>query len=128
MPAATATSLLQQALSLDAAGDESAAIPLYRRAIAKGLSKENLHTALIGLGSSLRTVGETQSALRTLRRARKLFPRDAAITLFIALAHADARQERFALRQLADCLLNESSSPRLTPYRRVLARKFHALR
>jgi len=124
----SATTLLQQALTLDANSHEQKAIPLYRRAISLGLSNKDLHTALICLGSSLRTIGQAHAAIRTLQKARKLFPSDPAITLFLALAHYDARQPDLAIRQLADTLLKESKHPSLAPYRPVLKRKYHALR
>ena len=119
---------LKEAMSLDAAGREKQAIPLYRLALARGLANENLHTALIGLGSSLRTVGKTAAAIATLRKARRLFPRDLVVIMFLALAHYDAGQRDLVIRQLGDALLNESKQPRLADYRRVLARKYHALR
>jgi len=124
----SALAALKEALSLDAAGHEKQAIPLYRLALARGLANEDLHTALVGLGSSLRTAGQTSAAITTLRKARKLFPRDIVVMMFLALAHYDAGQRDLVIRQLADALLNESTQPRLAPYRRVLARKFHALR
>jgi cyanophycin synthetase len=124
----SALAALKKAISLDAAGREKRAIPLYRLALARGLANEDLHTALIGLGSSLRTVGKTAAAITSLRKARRLFPRDLVVILFLALAHYDAGQRDLVIRQLGDALLNESKQPRLADYRRVLARKYHALR
>lgn len=124
----SALAALTEALSLDAAGCEKQAIPLYRLALARGLANEDLHTALIGLGSSLRTVGKTAAAISTLRKARRLFPRDVVVIMFLALAHYDAGQRDLAIRQLGDALLKESKQPRLAGYRRVLGRKYHALR
>jgi Flp pilus assembly protein TadD len=124
----SALEILSEALVLDAASRESEAIPLYRMAIARGLAKKDLHTALVCLGSSLRTVGQTRAAIVTLRKARRLFPGDITVIMFQALAHYDAGQRDLAIRQLGNALLNESMQPRLAGYRRVLARKFHALR
>jgi cyanophycin synthetase len=124
----SALAALTDALSLDAAGREKQAIPLYRLALARGLANEDLHTALIGLGSSLRTVGNTPAAITILRKARRLFPRDPVVVMFLALAHYDAGRRDLVIRQLGDALLKESTQPRLTRYRRVLARKYHALR
>src|SRR5262245_57823016 len=126
--ATSAVTKLNEALALDAAGREGEAIPLYRRAIALGLKKQDLHTALVCLGSSLRTIGQTRESIRVLQKARLLFPRDVVVTLFLALAHYDAGQQSLVIRQLADALLKESKQPGLEPYRRALARKYHALR
>jgi len=124
----SALAALTKAISLDAAGREKEAIPLYRLAVTLGLANEDLHSALIGLGSSLRTVGKTAAAITTLRKARRLFPGDLVVVMFLALAHYDVGQRNLVIRQLGDALLKESKQPRLTPYRRVLARKYHALR
>lgn len=127
-PSAQARSALKEAVAHDAAGRERKAIPLYRRAVAGGLGERDLHAALIGLGSSLRTTGQTRSAIATLRKARRLFPRDVTVMLFLALAHCDAGQRDLAIRQLGDALLKESKQPRLAAYRQTLSRKYHALR
>jgi predicted Zn-dependent protease len=124
----SARAALTEAISLDAAGCEKKAIPLYRLALARGLANEDLHTALIGLGSSLRTVGKTSAAITTLRKARRLFPGDLVVIMFLALAHYNAGQRDLGIRQLGDALLKESTQPRLKSYRRVLARKYHGLR
>jgi cyanophycin synthetase len=124
----SAQAALAEALSVDAAGHEKQAIPLYRQALASGLAGDDLHTALVGLGSSLCTVGKTQAAITTLRKARRLFPSDIVVIMFLALAHYDAGQRDLVIRQLGNALVNESTQPRLKRYRRVLARKYHALR
>jgi cyanophycin synthetase len=124
----SAGAALAKALALDAAGREKQAIPLYRLALDGGLANEDLHAALIGLGSSLRSTGHTAAAIKTLRQARRLFPRDLVVIMFLALAHYDAGQRDLVIRQLGDALLNESPQPRLRRYRRVLARKYRALR
>jgi Flp pilus assembly protein TadD len=123
-----AGTLLLNALRLDAAGREKEAIPIYRRAIALGLAQRELHTTLVCLGSSLTTTGQTGQAIRTLQRARRLFPRDPTVILFLALAHAHHGQQRLALRQLGDVLLKTSTDPVLREYRTALQRKYHALR
>ena len=120
--------LLDQALALDAGGREAEAIPLYRRAIARGLSGEKLHTALVCLGSSLRTVGQAHQAVRVLQRARKVFPGDVPVILFLALAHWDNGQRELAIRQLGDALIKESKQRRLASFRGVLGRKYHRIR
>ncbi len=120
--------LLKEALRLDGAGREKEAIPIYRRAITLGLAHRELHTAIVCLGSSLTTTGQTAQAIRTLQRARRLFPRDPTVILFLALAHARHGQERLALRQLGDALLKTSTDPLLRDYLKPLKRKFHALR
>ena len=42
---------LGKAIALDTAGQERLAVPMYRRALSIGLSGDDLHAALVGLGS-----------------------------------------------------------------------------
>src|SRR5690349_25092414 len=52
----------------DNLGLEREAVPFYVRAIELGLSGEDLEGALLGLGSTYRTLGAYQQAAETLRR------------------------------------------------------------
>ena len=51
----------------DRRGEEAEAIPFYRRALALGLDGENRKGALLGLGSSLRNVGQAAEAVELLQ-------------------------------------------------------------
>jgi tetratricopeptide (TPR) repeat protein len=92
----------------DFLGLESAAIPLYKRALAGGLSGDRRPRAIIQLASSLRNVGETRAAIDLLED----FPSDdvtgAAAHAFLALAlYDDGRPDaalRVALRAIAPTL------------------------
>lgn len=120
--------MLRQAIARDAAAKAREAIPLYRRAISQGLKPNELHAAMVGLGSSLRTTGQIAAALRVLQKASRLFLNDPTVTLFLAMTHRDAGQGDLALRQLADLVLKESRNPVLKGYRKTLQRRYHALR
>ena len=48
----------QCAWSFDVLGEEAKAVPYYEKAISLGLEDENLEGALLGLGSTYRTLGE----------------------------------------------------------------------
>ncbi|HVS72899.1 MAG TPA: tetratricopeptide repeat protein [Phycisphaerae bacterium] len=128
MGAVTAEELLEEAVGLDGRGREGEAIGVYRRAIAEGLKGERLHAALVGLGSSLRTVGDARGAVRVLDKARREFPGDPVVMMFLALAHWDAGERALAVRQLGDLVLKESRDRRLAGYRGVLGGKFHLVR
>lgn len=123
-----ATDILESAFALDRAGKERQAIPFYRQALRMGLSQSQTRDALTCLGSSLETVGELRAAIQVLQRARRMFPQDEVVTLFLALAHARAGQWDLACRQLADRLMKLSSDREILVYRPVLSRKYHALR
>ncbi len=124
----TSTEWLKGAFAHDRAGRESEAIPLYRKALSSGgLTRAQLRDTLICLGSSYSTVGQSGGALRCLNRARKLFPEDPVIELFLALVLARSESSIRAVRILGAALLRESRHTGLRKYRRVLARKYRGL-
>ncbi|MGA3066070.1 MAG: tetratricopeptide repeat protein [Tepidisphaeraceae bacterium] len=118
---------LESAFALDRLGREDEAIPLYEQAIRLGLDGSALRDALICLGSSLRTVGRAREALRRFQQARRRFPRDVVVELFLALGYHDTRQPTDALRLTALACLRESGDSGLAPFRDVLKRKFRTL-
>ena len=59
----------QLAWCCDAAGEEAAAVPFYKRALALGLAGEERSGALLGLGSTYRALGRYADAERTLALA-----------------------------------------------------------
>jgi Flp pilus assembly protein TadD len=122
------SALLESAFDLDRRGKEAHAIPLYRQAIRAGLHGESLRDAMVCLGSSLRTVGQLTAARRILLKARKQFPGDPVVVLFLALVEHDAGHIPLALRQVAHLYLSTSTNPDVAKYRAVLGRKFHAAR
>jgi tetratricopeptide (TPR) repeat protein len=118
---------LESAQALDRLGREEQAIPFYERAIRLGLSGSALRDALICLGSSLRTVGRVQEAVRRFQQAKRRFPDDVVVELFLALGYHDAAQATEALRLTALACLRESGNRNLKPFRSVLRRKFRSL-
>lgn len=60
----------ERAGARDFLGLEIEAIPLYREALARGLSAPERLQCLVQLGSSLRNVGDTEAAVQVLRTAR----------------------------------------------------------
>jgi hypothetical protein len=123
-----AMAALKSASALDARGGEVEAIPLYLRAIRLGLKGEELRDAMVCLGSSLRTVGKIAAARRILLAARRRFPGDPVVILFLALVEYDAGNLSLVIRQLGYLCTEKPSDPGVAKYRAVLRRKFHALR
>jgi tetratricopeptide (TPR) repeat protein len=111
--------LFERAAARDSTGQPDLAVPLYRRALERGLSGERRRRAVIQMSSSLRNLGHPQEAVALLE-AELQNDRDhltGAVRSFLALALVDAGREReavsVALTALADYL------PR---YNRSLAR------
>ena len=92
----------------DFLGREAEAIPLYRGALAAGLSGDRRPQAVIQLASSLRNVGEPAAAIELLEDHAPDAVTGAASQAFLALALRDAGRTdealRVALRALAPTL------------------------
>ena len=64
----------QCAWSLDLLGEESKAVPFYENAIKLGLSSKELEGALLGLGSTYRSLGEYEKSKNTFLKGIESFP------------------------------------------------------
>ena len=107
----------ERAAAHDRAGREAAAIPEYEQALRLGLPEHVRRRALLGLGSSLRNVGRHDDAVAVLDEACALFPADAALRSFRALALASAGR---CDRGLGDVLLLVADEVELGGYERAL--------
>jgi 8-oxo-dGTP pyrophosphatase MutT (NUDIX family) len=110
-----ADALFARAGDFDAAGDERAAVPLYREALAAGLSGESRVRAVIQLASSLRVLGDASGAIALLRTVPAGDPLAPAARAFLALALFDDEKPAAALQTALEAL-----TPTLPAYRRSL--------
>lgn len=89
-----------------------------------GLPKEERRNALVGLGSSLRNIGEGERSIALLRSALDEFPADAAIAAFLALSLYSAGQSKQAVQLLMDVVIRHAPvgqyARALTQYRELL--------
>jgi tetratricopeptide (TPR) repeat protein len=92
---------LEQAFAYDREGFEAEAIPHYERAIAAGLSGEDLEKALLGLGSSLRNVDRVEESVSVLEDACRRFPDHQALPVFLSFSLWSAGRRGEALALLA---------------------------
>lgn len=88
----------------DKLGLEREAIPFYERAIAQGLSGDDLKGAMLGLGSTYRCLGEYQKPAELLRDGARLFPDGREFEVFLALYNLGDPQGamELLLRNLAE--------------------------
>ncbi len=100
----------------DFLGREAEAIPLYRAALASGLTGDRHPQAVIQLASSLRNVGDAQAAVDLLQRCDPDTVVGAASQAFLALALRDAGQPDAALRVALKAL-----APTLPLYSRAIS-------
>ena len=104
----------------DSLGLEEEAVPHYRAALALGLTGDDLHGSLLGLGSTYRALARDVESDQTLREALERFPDDPALRVFHALTLYSLGRPRDALRQVLHVLLDSTTDDRILRYRQAL--------
>lgn len=124
-PAGDAIACFERGCAQDSTGHPAEAVPLYRAALAAGLTGLRRRRATIQLASSLRNLGQPQAAVDLLQAERSAPPDelDDAVLAFLGLALAELGREREALALSLGAL-----SRHLPRYNRSLARYARALR
>ncbi|MCT9820112.1 tetratricopeptide repeat protein [Microbacterium sp. W1N] len=107
--------LFERASLHDYLGEEEAAIPLYRAALAGGLADPHRTAATIQLASSLRNVGQPSAAIALLQHVPADDPLADAARAFLALALLDDAKPGPALRTALHAL-----APHLPAYNRAV--------
>lgn len=102
----------------DGLGLEAEAVPHYADALAgTGLSEEERRGALLGLGSTYRTLGRYPEAVATLSEATVEFPDDNALKTFLAMALYNEGCAHDGMRLLLTVLAATSTDPGIAGYR-----------
>jgi tetratricopeptide (TPR) repeat protein len=107
----------------DFLGLEAAAVPYYMRAIAHGdgLTQEQLCSAYLGLGSTLRCLGRFGEADEAFRTGLERFPDAHGLAVFRAMAQHNLGQSKAAIEALLALLARTSSDPGILSYREAIA-------
>lgn len=111
---------LQCAWAHDLLGLESEAVPYYEAAIRLGLADADRKDALLGLGSTYRTLGRYEEALATLDRGVEEFPDDGGMKVFRAMALYNNQRAKEACELLLTLLSTTTSDETITAYRRAI--------
>ncbi|WP_228530778.1 MULTISPECIES: tetratricopeptide repeat protein [Myxococcaceae] len=124
VPVGNAVALFELASAHDSTSHEAEAAPLYRQALAAGLTGIRRRRATIQLASTLRNLGQVEEsvALLTEERAAGSDELDDAVSAFLALALVEVGREREAVGLALGAL-----SRHLPRYNRSLARYAQAL-
>ncbi|MBI2516890.1 MAG: tetratricopeptide repeat protein [Opitutae bacterium] len=110
----------QLAWTCDTLGRHAEALPYYEKAIALGLPPNELSGAFVGLGSTLRALGQPARAAEALRSAKLQFPDNRELDVFLALALHDEGKHAEALQLVIETLCDTTDDPGLTAYGRAL--------
>jgi tetratricopeptide (TPR) repeat protein len=124
LPPGDAAGLFELASAHDSTGQEEKAAPLYRQAIAAGLTGPLRRRAIIQLASTLRNLGQIDEsvALLTTEQQSGSDNLDDAVSAFLALSLTDAGREREAVAMALGALARH-----LPRYNRSLANYAKAL-
>ncbi len=118
----------QIAWTCDTLGRHEQALAAYDKALALGLPPNEHSNALIGLGSTLRSLGQLDRSAEILRSGQRLFPENREFDAFLALTlHAQGKHAE-ALALALDTLITTTEDPGLTAYGRALRQAASQLR
>ncbi len=98
LPEGSPEAAFERAASLEQAGQFDLALPLYRRALSRGLKGERRRLAVIQLAGLLRDIGALPEAIALLstEQRRSSDHLDGAVQAFLAICLADAGEDRQA--------------------------------
>jgi len=125
LPEGDPVAAFERAGAWDSTGHSARAVPLYRSALEHGLTGYRRRRAVIQLSSSLRNIGEVDTAIGLLRAERDLDPAALdeptrgladAISAVLALCLVDAGRGREAVSVAVGAL-----APHLPRYQRSMA-------
>jgi tetratricopeptide (TPR) repeat protein len=110
----------QCAWSFDLLGKETEAIPFYEKAMDLGLSGKDLEGAILGLGSSCRTIGDYEKAKNVFQKGIKLFPNNRALKVFYSMALYNVKEHHRAMEILLTCLIDTTSDEDILHYKKAI--------
>jgi tetratricopeptide (TPR) repeat protein len=104
----------------DVQGLEAGAVPFYERAIANGLSGTDLRGALLGLGSTYRSLGQYEQARATLLKGVEQFPDAQEFPVFLAMAHYNLGEHHTAMTLLLRSLAETSADAGIQRFKQAI--------
>jgi tetratricopeptide (TPR) repeat protein len=110
----------QCAWSFDLLGEESKAVPFYENAIKLGLSSKELEGALLGLGSTYRTLGEYEKSKSTFLKGIELFPNNRSIQTFYSMTLYNLNEHSKAMELLLKCLIDTTTDDEILKYKKAI--------
>jgi tetratricopeptide (TPR) repeat protein len=110
----------QIAWSCDTLGRHEQALASYEKAIALGLPPNELSNALIGLGTTLRALGQLDRSAEVLRSGKLQFPDNREFDVFLSLTLHAQGQSAESLRLAIETLIETTEDPGLTAYGRAI--------
>lgn len=116
--------LYQLAWTCDNLGLEREAVPYYEQALAHGLKGEDRPDAMLGLGSTYRTLGRYEDSQQLLQQAIAQYPERRELKVFYAMTLYNLGQSAEAIGVLLEQLAATSSDAGIAQYSKAL--RFYA--
>ncbi|MFJ7646318.1 tetratricopeptide repeat protein [Lysinibacillus sp. NPDC097279] len=110
----------QCAWSFDVLGEERQAVPYYENAIKQGLAGTDLEGALLGLGSTYRTLGEYEKSKNVFLKGMALFPTNQALQVFYAMTLYNLNEHSKAMELLLKCLADTTTDAEILSYKNAI--------
>lgn len=111
----------QLAWTHDVLGLEREAVPFYEKSLALGLPSEQRVGALLGLGSTYRTLGEYENSKVILERAVHEFPESKEFPVFLAMTMHNLGEHSLAMGMLLKLLAETSSDEGIRSYSKAIS-------
>lgn len=110
----------QCAWSFDLLGKETEAIPFYEKAIDLGLSRKDLEGAILGLGSSYRTIGKYAKSKNVFQKGLNLFPSSRTLKVFYSMTLYNLKEHDSAMEILLTSLIETTSDEDILHYKTAI--------
>ncbi len=110
----------QTAWSFDILGEEANAVPHYEQAIKLGLDEENLQGAIIGLGSTYRTLGRYEESRELLKNGLSHFPQNGAMKVFYAMTLYNLQDHSQAMNVLLKTIADQTVDKEIQSYKKAI--------
>ncbi|RBP95923.1 tetratricopeptide repeat protein [Cytobacillus firmus] len=110
----------QCAWSFDVLGEESKAVSHYEKAIELGLPESDLPGAILGLGSTYRTLGEYEKSKMVFEKGISQFPANRAIQVFYSMTLHNLGKHSEAMEMLLRCVAETSDDPEVMQYKKAI--------
>ena len=111
----------QHAWTYDTLGLEKEAVPYYEAALSGELSKEDRAGALLGLGSTYRTLGQYETAEKIFETALFEFPERREFQVFMAMVQYNLKEHKRAMKLLLQEIAEHSANAGIQKYKRAIA-------
>jgi len=113
--------LYQLAWTHDVLGREREAVPFYEKSLALGLPSEQRVGALLGLGSTYRTLGEYENSKKILEQAVFEYPENKEFPVFLAMTMHNLGDHSLAMGMLLKLLAETSSDEGIRSYSKAIS-------